>query len=140
MPQDKNVFDDPDFNKDELKRTPENGFGCSNNPPPQIDDTCKPIKNVGITDEEQRAYLASRPYKAEKSILHNGKMAKPGHTFLKVRVNWKDRKYTNAREFPTEGLMIDGEINLGILNHLYDKLYEEVKAHHQSVVHGKPKK
>ena len=84
------------------------------------------VKDVGITEEEQKAYLESRPYRAKKSFIHKGIMAKPGHTFLKVTVKWKDRKYTNVREFPTEGL------TPGVMNHLYDKLYEGIKKHHQS--------
>lgn len=83
------------------------------------------VKDVGTTEEEQKQYLESRPYKAKKSILHKGKIAKPGNVFLKVKATWKDREYTNVREFPAK------DLTQGVMNHLYDKLYEEIKEYHQ---------
>lgn len=90
------------------------------------DQTEKPLKNVGVTEEEQDAYLASRPYTARRTGLYKGKFAKPGHAYLVVKVKWKDRNYENFKMFPTEGL------EKGVMNHLYDKLYEEIKEFHQN--------
>lgn len=92
---------------------------------PLTDPAGNPLKNVGVTEDDQKEYLASRPYKAERSALHKGKFARPGHVFLKVKVKWKDREYTNVREFPS------ADLTQGVMNHLYDKLYEEIKEHHQ---------
>lgn len=123
MPQDKSAFDDQNFDKEELKKSLQ--AGCSDTPAKALNLDCdqsggRAIKNVGITEAEQKAYLASRPYKAERSSLHKGIFAKPGHTYLKVTVRSKIKKYTNVRQFPTK------DLNQGVMNHLYDKMYEEI--------------
>lgn len=130
MPQDKSAFDDQNFDKESLEKTikdmtdPETGELKSYGQP--VNEAKNPVtggrvlKNVGVTEAEQKAYLASRPYKAERSSLHKGIFSKPGHVYLKVKYTWKDRQFLNVRQFPSK------DLNQGVMNHLYDKMYEEI--------------
>lgn len=81
------------------------------------------VRKVGLTLSEQLDYIRSRPYKAYTTQCHKGNYAEKGMTYLVVEMKTTfltiDRKYSNARQFPTKELE-----NQGIKNLLYDKLWE----------------